>query len=624
MFKSRTSRLIGVIAVSLPMVLVGAFSNFGDETGIAVRVENRTLTNGQLLGLVESQIEELVGVYPRSTLESPEFIESLVAQVRNEFAQRLLLVTKADDYGLRINDEELAEAIASNELFRIDGRFSMDRYQAIITNSFSYESTTRDDLLLARMRDMFEAATVVDGALDLLESFDAEVRKVRHIALPIEVDDSIEITDAQVAGYYNENLETYVERAATRFAHLTLVPEDFTVEDGLIDEEELRQDYEARQDRLQGAAERQLGMIMFEAEDEAAAAYEELQAGADFAEMARERSIDTGSSAAGGDIGLLSREDLPAAVAEVVFSTPVGELVPPQDLEGSWAVFEVKGAVGGSSRPFEEVRDELVAQRRADELAQQLEEMVIALEEKQAEDEDVALADLAANFGFEAGTSDWLPQTPRPGDEAEAPFDDPEVLAAARDEEFAAGGQVSPAISLAEGGYAFLQPLEVRPERVIPLSEVEDKIRLIVRRRQVIAGMLEEIQENLNAAAAEDGPALPYDFDAQPVLEVSRTGKLPEPLQEYNRLRLFDYRYYSNRDSLPMYVFTVNPAEDTIDMLRVDAIEAGELDEESFEEMRVGYRRTMQSLLEQGMTQDLQEEYDVNTFAPEQAQAPSS
>ena len=611
------------MAVSLPMVLVGAFSNFGDETGVAVRVENRTLTNGQLQSLVESQIEELVGVYPRATLESREFIERLVAQVRNDFAGRLLLVTKADDYGLRVNDEELAAAIAGNELFRIDGRFSRDRYHAIITNTFSYESTTRDDLLLARMRGMLDAATVVDGALAHLESFGAEVRQVRHVALPVEVDDGIEITDAQVAGYYNENLESYVERAATRFAHLTLVPDDFTVEDGLIDEEELRQDYEARQDRLQGAAERQLGMIMFAAEAEAAAAYEELQAGADFAAMARERSIDTGSSAAGGDIGLLSREDLPAAVAEVVFSTPVGELVPPQDLDGSWAVFQVNGAVGGSSRPFAEVRDELVAQRRADELAQQLEEMVIALEERQAEDQDVALADLAADFGFETGASDWLAQARTPGEELEAPFDDPEVLAAARNEEFVAGGQVSPAISLADGGYVFLQPLEVRPERVVPLSEVEDKIRLVVRRRQVISGMLQEVQENVGALLADAGGESPYDFDGQPVLEVSRTGELPETLQEYNRERLFDYQYYTNRDSLPMYVFAVNPAEDAIDLFRVDAIEPGELDEASLEEMRGGYRRTLQSLLERGMTQDLQEEYEVVTFAPQQAPPPS-
>ena len=619
MFKSRFSRIVGVIAIALPMVLVGAFSNFATE-GIALRVETRTLTNEQLSNLVLSRLEQLSESYPRRVLESPEFIQQVAAQERSNYINRLLLVTKAEGAGLRVGNKELVANISSNELFRIDGRFSRDRYQDIIDDTYSYERTTRDDLLANKVRGMLDSAPLASGMMEHLLSFGSEERLFRKVTLPVKLDEEREITETEKSGFYNENLTDYIEPEAARYAHVTLGPDDFT-STAEIDEEALREDYEARGDRLRDAAERQLSMIMLADEEAAAAVYAELQEGADFAALARERSIDAGSKETGGDMGLLSRSDFPEAVAKVIFSTPVGELVPPQDLDGDWAVFKVTGLVGGKTRPFDEVRDELLAERREDDVLQQLEDRILEIEESLAADPGQTLAALAAEFGLEVEEGDWT--VFEPGEEPPAPFDDVEVLGAALDEDFRSGGEVSPAIARADGDYIFLQALEVRAEEVLEFEEVAPKIELTLRRNYAVTELLQRVRGNLNAAL-EDGAALPYAFDDQEQGRVSLTGELPGGITEQNRQVMFDYQFYSNTDKLPVYVVDVSPAQDRIDLFRIDAIEREEPSEAYREEYNTLYAQVMRSLMEIGLSNELRNEYEVVEFgtAPEGQQQP--
>ena len=55
---------------------------------------------------------------------------------------------------------------------------------------------------------------------------------------------------------------------------------------------------------------------------------QELKAGADFAEMAREKSIDFASVQQGGALGWVVRGQLPPALEDVVFALEINELSP--------------------------------------------------------------------------------------------------------------------------------------------------------------------------------------------------------------------------------------------------------------------------------------------------------
>jgi foldase protein PrsA len=66
--------------------------------------------------------------------------------------------------------------------------------------------------------------------------------------------------------------------------------------------------------------------ILVATKAEAEAILKELKGGADFATIAKAKSIDTQSGALGGDLGYFSKDQMVVPFAEAAFSTPIGEL----------------------------------------------------------------------------------------------------------------------------------------------------------------------------------------------------------------------------------------------------------------------------------------------------------
>ncbi|HKH45044.1 MAG TPA: peptidylprolyl isomerase [Thermoanaerobaculia bacterium] len=97
-------------------------------------------------------------------------------------------------------------------------------------------------------------------------------------------------------------------------------------------------------------------------------ALRELAGGADFAQLARQLSQDPGA-ASGGFQGELSRQDLPPAFAEVIFSLEPGEVSRLVPAEYGFHIFQVVARSPAEVVPLEEARDEIaerLRQERAD------------------------------------------------------------------------------------------------------------------------------------------------------------------------------------------------------------------------------------------------------------------
>jgi peptidyl-prolyl cis-trans isomerase C len=114
-----------------------------------------------------------------------------------------------------------------------------------------------------------------------------------------------------------------------------------TIEEGLT-EENLRALYEEKKAE-EGFAQDQAHVrhILVRSEDEAKAAIEEIEGGADFAEVAKKRSVD-GSAQAGGDLGFITRDQVVPAFAEAAFALEAGETSSePVQTQFGWHVIDV-------------------------------------------------------------------------------------------------------------------------------------------------------------------------------------------------------------------------------------------------------------------------------------------
>ena len=96
--------------------------------------------------------------------------------------------------------------------------------------------------------------------------------------------------------------------------------------------------------------------ILVETQDEADDIKTQLDEGADFAALATEFSLDTGSAANGGDLGCQPPSGSPEPFRDAVLEEPIGEVTDPVQTELGYHVILV---VGRSEAPDEDVRSYL-------------------------------------------------------------------------------------------------------------------------------------------------------------------------------------------------------------------------------------------------------------------------
>jgi peptidyl-prolyl cis-trans isomerase C len=102
--------------------------------------------------------------------------------------------------------------------------------------------------------------------------------------------------------------------------------------------------------------------ILVPTEDKAMNAIGALSAGANFASLARQYSIDS-TSAKGGDLGFVTRESLSPEVAAVVFSLPPGAFTPfPVKTAAGWFVLKTESRGVAPTLTFAQARAALLEQ----------------------------------------------------------------------------------------------------------------------------------------------------------------------------------------------------------------------------------------------------------------------
>ncbi len=208
----------------------------------------------------------------------------------------------------------------------------------IATLPAQLQQIPREQLFPLAVQEIINTILLVQQArADGLESDDGFKRRLRiatdellRDAFLEKIGDSV-LTEQAVAAYYQENIVSQGGEVEVRARH-----------------------------------------ILVETREEAEEIYVELEEGADFATLARERS--TGLSApAGGDLGFYPRENLVAPFADVAWSMEVGEISEPVETQFGWHVIMVEDRRETAPPPLEAVADEIRQQLFRDAVNEVLE-----------------------------------------------------------------------------------------------------------------------------------------------------------------------------------------------------------------------------------------------------------
>jgi peptidyl-prolyl cis-trans isomerase C len=124
-------------------------------------------------------------------------------------------------------------------------------------------------------------------------------------------------------------------------------------------DEAMRKVYDDATKQMKPEEEVHARHILVETEDEAKAVKEELQKGADFAELAKSKSKDPGAAAEGGDLGFFSKDQMVPEFADAAFKLEKGQTSDPVKSSFGWHIIQVEEKRTRPVPDFEQVKPQL-------------------------------------------------------------------------------------------------------------------------------------------------------------------------------------------------------------------------------------------------------------------------
>lgn len=135
-----------------------------------------------------------------------------------------------------------------------------------------------------------------------------------------------------------------------------------TVVEAAVTDEALQSAYDAKFKNASPDTEYNAAHILVQTEEEANALKTQLDGGADFAELARANSIDTGSGANGGDLGWFGAGMMVKPFEDAVIAAQTGTVTAPVQTDFGYHLILVKETRMAETPTLDETRDELAAE----------------------------------------------------------------------------------------------------------------------------------------------------------------------------------------------------------------------------------------------------------------------
>src|SRR5579884_331133 len=453
--------LYGVLALAFVIWGVGAVG-MGRRMDVVATVYGEPISQRDLdraTAALQRRYEELF----KGNVQIPGL--NLRGQALDQLLDEALLEHEAARLGLAVTDGELVSAVTRMPEFQRDGRFDRDLLERLLHDRVSLR------VVKIAAADLGKDVTPTDDELrkylaDHADRYRVPERvRVRYVAYR-EVDFLPEamVSDEAIQAYYDDHKDDrFSDPEQVRLRHIVVsLPADAD---------------EARRTAARKKAEDLLARI---------------RAGADFAAVAKQASDDAASAGKGGDLGLVTRGRLPAAVEDAAFALEPGKVSDVIETPGGFEIVKVEEHRPGGPKPLAAVREEIVQvlrNQRALELARARAEA-----DRAAVVHGKSLAEAAGG----------RPVVETPPFAATDPIPGVGRLKAFADAAFALGdGEVSDLIETEDAVY-LLSPFAREPAHVPPLEDIRDRVLADFRRARG-EQLARDRAEALRAQAATDG-----------------------------------------------------------------------------------------------------------------------
>lgn len=516
--------IVVLIAIVFAFSGIGSLSISGSASETAVKVNGERVT--------ELQVQQALNTEKQRILNENEGLDAalleddlLRPQVVEQIVGRKLLSQEASSGGMAISSRTTGKLLLDTPTFQTDGRFDQELYLYRIRNlgytSAGFLEMIEENLLIEQfVRGFVASGFTTSSELELLASVFEQQRDYYYLTVPLQpVKDAIKVTDDQVAAYFEDNKAKYQAEEQVVVDYIELDPAQFDGADA-IGEEQVRARFDEQAQSMESAVSLQAAHILLSEPDAAllAEVQSKLDAGDDFAALAKEYSQDVGSADFGGDLGFTTGDTFPESFEAALAALEVGQVSAPVETDSGTHLIKLvdkQETVIDFATERARIEQELVAELRNEWLVEKLANL------KEFSFNAESLSEVAEDLGLTAQVS---PAFSRSGSTGIAAY--PAVKKAAFSAEVVDEKYSSEVIDLGDDRYVVLKLNRSIPARQKELVEVKASIEVAITADLAQSELAEQGDALLARVAAGEtveAVAKSQDLDWQVVLDAKRS-----------------------------------------------------------------------------------------------------
>lgn len=382
LFRSRQKAVRYILGAMLMLVALSMVITLIPGYGSSARssADDATIAEIGSEKLTAQEVAQTAQRILRGNQIPPEMMEVYLPQFVDQMIQQRALVYEFQRQGLTVSDDEILTGMMlqfpqyfQNGQLNSKEQLELALSQQGLTLQDAIEAT-RQQIILTKVQNIEYASTVVSP-----KEVDAELTrryeraKVKYIAFPpAKFRDEVKPTPEELRSYFDAHRAQYTNPEKRSFQ--VLVVEQDKVEASLVvSDAQLRAAYSASMDNFRmpervkvrhillkttGKSEAEKKQLQTKAQD----LLKQLKSGADFADLAKKNSDDTGSGQNGGDLGWVVKGQTVPQFEQAAFSLKPKDLSGIVTTEYGYHILQVMEKEPAHVKSFDEVKASLADQ----------------------------------------------------------------------------------------------------------------------------------------------------------------------------------------------------------------------------------------------------------------------
>ena len=342
---------------------------------VVAEINGRSVTAGDFQQRYLSQVQAYRQQFGGSMNDQLLRQLGIDQQILSQMIDEQVGLIEAEQNGITVSDDELAQQIFSIPALQENGRFiGEQRYEQLLLSQnppltkAQFEDSLRRSMVLDKLRAaLTDWMAVSDGDVQREYKQRNEKVKLQVVALTeAKFRSSVTVTDADIASHFEAYKAEY-RIGEQRKIKYVLLDRDQARLKITVPPSDIQRYYNDNIQQYQTPEQVKASHILLKTEgkDEATVrkqaeeVLKEVKSGGDFAALAKKYSEDEGSKANGGDLDYFGRGRMVPEFENVAFTLPPGQVSDLVKSQFGFHIIKVIDKRAGATRPLDEVRAQI-------------------------------------------------------------------------------------------------------------------------------------------------------------------------------------------------------------------------------------------------------------------------